>query len=114
MYSFTQSILLVIFLRFLFQGFSNIENKRQPCIYFADTFLPMNDIKQFEYQGHFISFEFTDGNNMINATQMAKPFGKRVNNFLQNKQTQDYITFLESRYWNSSIGGRKQVLRIVK
>lgn len=74
----------------------------------------MSNIKQFEYEGQPISFDFGDGNKMINATEMAKSFGKRVNNFLQNKQTKDFIQALESRYWNSSIGKNREVLRIVK
>jgi hypothetical protein len=77
----------------------------------------MGNIVKFDYEGQPITFEFADGNKMINATQMARPFGKRVGNFLQNQQTQDYIKILESRYWNSSIGQKKpqrEVLRVVK
>ncbi len=77
----------------------------------------MEEVKKFEFEGQTISFEFSDGNKMINASEMAKPFEKRVNNFLQNKETQEYITLLESRYWNSSIGGNtgaREVLRVVK
>jgi hypothetical protein len=70
--------------------------------------------KIFQYHDHDIIFEFSDGNKMINATQMAKPFGKRVSNFLQNKETKEYISLLESRYWNSSIGSKRAVLRVVK
>ncbi len=70
-------------------------------------------IKKFDYEGKPISFEFADGNKMINATQMAKPFGKRVNNYLQNQTTKDFILLLESRYWDSS-NGKREVLRIVQ
>jgi hypothetical protein len=35
----------------------------------------MSELKNFDYDGQSISFEFSDGNKMINATQMAKPFG---------------------------------------
>ena len=70
--------------------------------------------KIFQYHDHDIIFEFSDGNKMINATQMAKPFGKRVSNFLQNKEIKEYISLLESRYWNSSIGSKRAVLRVVK
>lgn len=39
----------------------------------------MADIKAFDYEGHKISFEFEDGNKMINATEMIKPFpSKRI------------------------------------
>ena len=74
----------------------------------------MNDIKRFDYEGHIISFEFEDHNNMINATQMAKPFGKLVGNFLKSQHAKDYILLLESRYSKWNIGGSKQVLRVVK
>lgn len=74
----------------------------------------MTKITKFNYEGQFISFEFSDGIKMINATEMAKPFKKRVNNFLQNKQTKDYIELLKSRYWNSSNGEKREVLRVIK
>ena len=64
----------------------------------------MSDITQFDYEGQQISFEFADGNKMINATEMAKPFkGKMVADFLRLKSTKDYITLLEERYGNSHI-----------
>ncbi len=74
----------------------------------------MSELRKFSYEGQFITFDFGDGNKMINATEMAKIFGKRVGNFLQNKQTQDYIVLLESRYWNSSNEPERQVLRVVQ
>ena len=78
----------------------------------------MNAIKKFLYEGQTIVFEFSDGNKMINATQMSKPFeGKLIADFLRLKGTKEYIAALESRYGNSHIGPKKQkreVLRIVK
>ena len=74
----------------------------------------MADITKFDYEGRKISFEFADGKRMINATEMAKPFGKKVSNFLQNQETKVYITLLEFRYWNSSIGTNTGVLRVIK
>lgn len=74
----------------------------------------MTKITKFNYEGQFISFEFTDGNKMLNATEMAKPFKKRVTNFLQNKQTKEYIELLESRYWNSSNENQREILRVVQ
>ncbi|MCB0212447.1 MAG: KilA-N domain-containing protein, partial [Anaerolineae bacterium] len=71
----------------------------------------MSEITKFEYEGHNISFEFSDGNKMINATEMAKPFGKMVSGFLRLKATQDYIVLLESRYQDQP--GR-EALRVVK
>ena len=78
----------------------------------------MGDLIKFNYDGQAISFEFADGNRMINATGMARPFpDKRINNFLRNQQTKDYLVLLEKRYANSRIGPNKQpreVLRVVK
>ena len=58
----------------------------------------MSDITKFDYEGKTISFEFSDGSKMINATEMARPFkGKLVADFLRTKQTQEYISLLKSR-----------------
>lgn len=37
----------------------------------------------------------TDQNVMINATEMAKAFGKRIDHFLETKSTKDFISALE-------------------
>ncbi len=74
----------------------------------------MADIIKFDYEGQKISFEFADGNKMINATEMAKPFGKKVNDFLRLQSTSEYVALLENRYGNSRIGFQKEVLRVVK
>jgi hypothetical protein len=75
----------------------------------------MADIKKFDYEGQKISFEFSDGNKMINATEMAKPFPtKRVNNFLRAQQTKDYISLLEDRYAKKRNGTTTEVLRVVQ
>lgn len=70
-------------------------------------------IKKFNYEGLPISFEFKDGNKMINATQMAKPFKKLVADYLRLKATKEFILLLETRYGNSHIG-KKEVLRVIK
>jgi hypothetical protein len=75
----------------------------------------MSDITIFDYEGQHISFEFADGQKMINSTQMAKPFkGKMVADFLRLKNTKDFILALESRYGNSHNGGQKEVLRVLQ
>lgn len=74
----------------------------------------MAKLTKYEYEGQRITFEFSDGNKMVNATEMARLFGKRVNNFLQNKQTEEYIAILEERYANSHIGYEREVLRVIK
>jgi hypothetical protein len=48
---------------------------------------------------------------MINATEMAKPFSKRINNFLRQKSTQEYILLLEERYADEP---KREVLRVIK
>ena len=72
----------------------------------------MSDITKFKYEDQQISFEFADGNKMINATEMAKPFGKLAGNFLRLKETKEYIALLEERYSDVNIG--REVLRVVK
>lgn len=74
----------------------------------------MSNITQFNYEGKTISFEFSDGNRMINATEMAKPFGKRVAGFLRTKETKEYIGLLEERYANLHIDHERVVLRVIK
>ena len=72
----------------------------------------MSEITKFDYEGTRISFEFADGNKMINATEMARPFGKPVGNFLRLKEVQEYITILEERYSHLNIA--REVLRVAE
>lgn len=74
----------------------------------------MSDITLFEYDGQSISFEFADGNKMVNATQMEQPFGKPVGNFLRLKETKQYIQLLEERYSDLNIAQNREVLRVIK
>ena len=77
----------------------------------------MSQLTRFDYDGQQISFEFADGNKMINATEMARSFkGKAVADFLRLKNTKEYIGLLEERYGNSHIapGEPREVLRVVK
>lgn len=71
----------------------------------------MSELKEFEYEGDFISFNFSGSNKMINANQMAKPFGKRIDNFLRLKETKEYILLLESRYADVR---EREVIRVVQ
>ena len=46
----------------------------------------------FIYNGKKVDFQPTDGSDlMVNATQMAKIFGKQVNEFTSNLNTQNFI-----------------------
>lgn len=72
-------------------------------------------ITKFEYKGTPILFEYADGVKMINATEMAKPFGKLVGNFLRLSITKNYTKLLESRYSHLNIGVKaRPVLRVIK
>lgn len=51
------------------------------------------DIQIFEYNGNSISFG-KEGNVMVNATQMAKSFGKEPKFWLMNQSTTDYLNEL--------------------
>ncbi|AEE54524.1 KilA-N domain-containing protein [Haliscomenobacter hydrossis] len=76
----------------------------------------MANLVKFNYENNAISFEFSDGNKMINATEMARPFGKLPGNFLKSQHAQDYIRLLEMRYAVGGLenGQPKEVLRVVK
>lgn len=79
----------------------------------------MSSVQEFEYDGQQITFEFQDGNRMINATQMAKPFGKKVAGFLRLDGTKKYIDLLEKRYAEMHIVdnqavNKREVLRVIK
>ncbi len=43
--------------------------------------MEQTSIVKFEYEGFPISFDFGDGSKLINATEMAIPFDKRVVDF---------------------------------
>lgn len=73
----------------------------------------MSNITKFEYEGRTISFEFADGNRMINATEMAKPFGKLVGGFLRTQGTKEFMKLLESRYADLH-NEKKEILRVVQ
>jgi hypothetical protein len=72
----------------------------------------MPDIRKFTYDNQVITFEFAQNQSMINATEMAKPFGKRTNNFLKTGTTKAFILALEAKYERD--GEPKKVLHIVQ
>ena len=53
----------------------------------------MNALQIFQYNGSAISFQKGDS-VMVNATEMAKPFGKRPIDWLKNQQTEDFLNEL--------------------
>lgn len=57
--------------------------------------LPNGQItKLFDYRGNNVTFKNENGVTYVNATEMAKAFGKRPVDFLQNQSTIDFITAL--------------------
>ncbi len=47
--------------------------------------------KIFSYQDAPITFRCDDGTTMVNATQMAKPFGKKTVEWLRNQSTSEFL-----------------------
>ena len=54
-----------------------------------------NNIQTFEYEGSPVWFK-TGENTMINATQMAKPFGKKPNKWLELPSTDEFLKTLQA------------------
>lgn len=52
-----------------------------------------NETQIFQYNGSPVTFQKGDS-VMINATEMAKPFGKNVSHWLRNKSTEEFINEL--------------------
>lgn len=72
-------------------------------------------IQVFEYEGKRITFDFGDGEQMVNATEMAKAFkGKRIGDFLRLRQTKDFVKALNQKGDDSHIGNKYKALRVVK
>ena len=69
----------------MFKPYSNMDKNNQTA---GET-----AIQIYDYEGSQISFA-TGENVMVNATQMAKKFGKRVPDWLNNQQTKDFIEAL--------------------
>ncbi len=53
----------------------------------------MAKIETYTYEGNPITFT-KDNNVMVNATEMAKPFGKRIIDWLNNQSTKNFIAAL--------------------
>jgi len=71
------------------------------------------ELKVFEYEGKRITFDFGDGDEMINATEIAKAFGKRLEDFTRLKQTKKFIEVLENSM-NSKDSAKPADLRVWK
>lgn len=71
-------------------------------------------IVPFEYNGNQITFDFGDGNLMVNATEMAKPFGKKPHEFLRLPSTIEFIEALKNSEAGKSLIAENQILRVVR
>lgn len=63
----------------------------------------LNENQIFQYNGSPITFQKGDS-VMVNATEMAKPFGKRCNDFLSTKQAKELISSLSAKTGISATG----------
>ena len=65
----------------------------------------MEDMKVFNYNDTPITFDTAAATGtMINATEMAKPFKKRTNDFLSSKSTKELIASLSAKTGISATG----------
>jgi hypothetical protein len=55
----------------------------------------MQAIQVFTYNNQEIEFDPTSSALMVNATEMAKVFGKRLDHFLKTDHAQEFIRVLE-------------------
>lgn len=70
----------------------------------------MTAIQKFVYGGSVIEFDVMGNEIMINATEMAKLFGKKTAHFLENEQTKAFIKAL-SQSRNSDFG---KIVKVIK
>ena len=54
----------------------------------------MSQLIEYTYQNHIIEFDASTDNVMVNATEMAKIFDKKVEAFMRNEQTKAFIDAL--------------------
>ncbi len=92
-----------------------ISSPKQEVIDFPDPIeepLP-GTMQIFDYKGAGVTFKTVDGIVMINATEMAKPFGKQPADFLKLKSTKEFIQVLENQRSENSLSADGQVLKVV-
>lgn len=74
----------------------------------------MNTLQVFSYQNNPVSFKDEKGQAYINATEMAKPFGKLVADWTRLKSTEEFVkTLARVKYGNSHITSENLIM-IVK
>jgi len=71
------------------------------------------DVSMFQFGNQEVTFKLANGEVMVNATQMAKPFGKRPDKYLMLESTKEFMQVLEDQHkGNSSIGDYQLVMKI--
>lgn len=77
------------------------------CCKLATTTAVSSDgskLQIFNYNANPVTFRAVDGSLMVNATQMAKPFGKQVSAWLRLPSTKAFLTALiDVRLQNSNV-----------
>ncbi len=68
----------------------------------------------FEFEGKRITFDFGDGEEMINATEIAKAFNKRLPDFTRSKQTKEFIKELENLMNSTVVADSQQRQKAIK
>ena len=58
----------------------------------------MNELKKFEYNENEITFQLGNGETMVNATQMAKAFGKTSKDYLRTQPAKELINAVSERH----------------
>jgi hypothetical protein len=71
------------------------------------------ELLKFIYLDQEVEFEVTDENVMVNATEMAKIFGKRIDVFLKSDHANEFINVLEFTPFggNSSPLKREEIIQ---
>jgi phage antirepressor YoqD-like protein len=68
----------------------------------------------FNYQGNGVTFKKVGDNIMVNATEMAKPFGKLVADYLRLKATTELRQVLDSQHYGNSHNAMNQSVIVSK
>ncbi|WP_051617657.1 phage antirepressor KilAC domain-containing protein [Prevotella sp. HUN102] len=72
----------------------------------------MSNLSVFQYSDAPVSFRKETGCLYVNATEMAKPFGKRTSDWLQNQTSKEFINALTEV--RKSVSADFQAIRVVK
>jgi KilA-N domain len=69
---------------------------------------------EYEYQDAKISFAHKDDKVMINATEMAKSFGKQPANWLRLKSTKKFLKALTDNRYTEMQNGKNKLIQLVQ